>query len=168
MSLNFDTETIRRLRDALLAGSRAESTSSPGDAESASDRLQASMERAAPFVETMYLVMIADGQVERAEKQAIMGAISLLTHGLLQQSALDSILAASAGEVERHGVEARLQMIGAKISADRQDREIAFTLAAAVAMADEQLALQEGSLLESIAEWYGISHKRCNEILQQL
>ncbi len=167
MTLTIDTTTIRRLRDALLAGSEAAAEQAADAAGKTNDRLQASIERAAPFVETMYLVMIADGQVQPAEKAAILGALSLLTHGYLDLQALERILEDSEAEVARHGVIARLQKIGSRVSARRQDREIAFTLAAAVALADNNVASQEHSLLESIAEWYGISEMRCRELLEQ-
>lgn len=168
MALDLDTATIRRLRDALLASGRADEKVLESAAASTEDRVQASVNRAAPFIETMYLVMVADGQADAAERDAIMGALSMLTHGFLDRTALDTILAQSEAAVAQSGVEARLQMIGARVGASRQDREIAFTLAAAVAMADEQVAGQEHALVQSIAEWYGLSGKRCRELLQQL
>ncbi len=166
--MNIDTETIRRLRDALIANGRLEAVRAESDADGMMDRMQASINRVAPFVETLYLVMIADGHIESREKEAITGAISMLTHGFLAENALVGILQASEAEVSRCGVEGRLQMLGAILSADRQDREIAYTLAAAVALADNTLAQQEGSILDSIAEWYGVSQRRREEILRQL
>ncbi|MCB1672152.1 MAG: TerB family tellurite resistance protein [Gammaproteobacteria bacterium] len=167
MPLKIDTETIRRLRDALIAKGQLEADQDGDSNVNVANQVEASMKRVSPFVETLYLVMIADGLIENSEKEAIRGAISLLTHGFLNQQALDTIMESCESEVSQHGVEARLQKIGTIVSADRQDREIAFTLAAAVALADHDLASQEGSLLESIAEWYGVSERRREEILQQ-
>lgn len=168
MAIDIDTTTIRRLRDALITNGRLEASPESLSDKVIEDRLQASMARAAPFVETMYLVMVADGHEQESEKEAILGAVSMLTHGCLNIAELEKILQVSKQEIARQGVEGRLQVIGAQISADRQDREIAFTLAAATALADGHLASEEDTLIESIAEWYGISQKRCNEILQQL
>lgn len=167
MTFNIDTQTIRRLRDALIENGRLGSDV-PDSGQANDDRQQTAINRVAPFVETMYLVMIADGHEADTEKEVILGALSMLTHGFLDSTALDSIVEHSAKATENQGVEQRLQTIGAQISAQRQDRETAFTLAAAVALADEQLDHREDSLIESIAEWYGVSTKRCNEILQQL
>ena len=69
--------------------------------------------------------------------------------------------------VGEQGVGARLQAVGGRICADRTDRETAFTLAAAVALADNRLLDEESLLVGSIAEWYGISDRRCAQILQQ-
>jgi tellurite resistance protein len=168
MTLQIDTETIRRLRDALIAGGRLDEPNEIPASDTSRGRRKASVGRVAPFVETMYLMMIADGHSLESEREAILGALSMLTHGFLDQSDLAGILSDSEAEAQRQGVEARLQAIGAQISASRQDREIAFTLAAAVAIADDEIAGQEHSLIESIAEWYGLSTRRCNEILQQL
>jgi tellurite resistance protein len=60
-----------------------------------------------------------------------------------------------------------LQAIGNHICADRSDRETGFTLAAAVALADDKVVAEESSLLASIAEWFGLSSRRSREILQQ-
>ncbi|MBT8147013.1 MAG: hypothetical protein KJN90_09175, partial [Gammaproteobacteria bacterium] len=135
MAIDIDTTTIRRLRDALITNGRLETSPDERSDKVIEDRLQASMARAAPFVETMYLVMVADGHEQESEKEAILGAVSMLTHGCLNVAELEKILHTSKQEIARQGVEGRLQVIGAQISADRQDREIAFTLAAATALA---------------------------------
>jgi len=131
MPLVLDTTTIRRLRDALIENGRLTNPEST-TTDATEDRRQASINRAAPYVETMFLMMIADGHRADAEQDAIVGALAMLTHGFLNQSDLEQIMAASESEVERHGVESRLQTIDARIGASRQDREIAFTLAAAL------------------------------------
>jgi hypothetical protein len=70
--------------------------------------------------------------------------------------------------VAEFGVNHCLRDIGVRLSADRLDRETAFTLAAAVALADRHLLEQESSLMLSIAEWYGVSGKRAMQLLQQV
>ncbi len=163
--MNIDTETIRRLRDGLIQRGA-------GDGEPAA-RLpeayqQAVLERFAPFAETMFLMMQIDGHTDGAELEAIRGAMKVLTDGALGHAVLDDIFDQSAREVARQGVEARLQAVGARLSVDRADRETAFSLAAAVALADNRLEDVELTLIGSIAEWYGISGKRSREILEDL
>ena len=115
----------------------------------------------------MYLMMMVDGQMSANEQVAINGALKVLTRGLLDAPALQQILQHCERQARQSGVEARLESIGSRICADRVDRETAFSLAAAVAIADHALHDGERSLLQSIAQWYGISSKRCTQILQQ-
>jgi uncharacterized tellurite resistance protein B-like protein len=167
--MNIDTVTIRRLRDALLASGREKD---PGHVETGfpqddAGRKQAALLRVAPFVETMYLMMAADEELCEAEEQAVRGALKVLTHGMLDDASLELLLADCEAMVQEQGVQARLQAVGARVCADRTDRETAFSLAAAIAMADNKLVNAESLLVDSIAEWYGISGRRCAEILQQ-
>lgn len=165
--MNIDTNTIRRLRDGLVSrgGSLNSGTLA---AEVSTPYQQAVLERFAPFAETMYLMMLIDKHADSVELDAITGAMQILTDGALNSDDLNDIFKRSARETKAHGVEGRLQFIGAKLSADRVDRETAFSLAAAMAIADNKLERVEVSLMESIAEWYGISSKRCHELLQDL
>ena len=162
--MHIDTQTIRRLRDALMEGGRLDSGS---PATSNSNASQASMSRVAPFVETMYLVMIADGDQDDDEKAVIRGAMRTLAGDLLDDASFDGLLAACGERLQEQGVEARLQAIGQRICADRVERETGFSLAAAVALADQQVAAEETELLTSIAEWYGVSSRRSHELLRQ-
>lgn len=168
MNLELDTATMRRLRDALIAGGKLQATADVTDTPALDERALASIRRVEPFAETMFLMMMADGEAAETEKDAIRGALLLLTHGYIQPAVLDDILHNCEAIVASQGVERRLQMIGARLSADKQDRETAFTLAAAVAVADATVASTESNLIDSIAEWYGICNRRRAEILQQL
>jgi len=164
--MNIDTQTIRRLRDALVANGRL--TAANSDTVEIESQSQASLQRVAPFAETMYLMMMVDGKAATEEREAIRGALQMLTHGLLNSNSLDDILRRCETVVQEFGVERRLQAIGAQLSADRLDRETAFTLAAVVAMADKQVLESESLLVQSIAEWYGVSSSRCRVILQSV
>jgi tellurite resistance protein len=165
--MNIDTNTIRRLRDGLVKRG-----SISNDAELDADMpvlyQQAVLERFTPFAETMYLMMLIDGHADSVELDAIRGAMQILTDGTLDNEVLNGVFKRCAKKAEEYGVEGRLQFIGAHLSTDRVDRETAFSLAAAVAIADNKLEEVEIALMESIAEWYGISSKRCKEILQDL
>ena len=162
--MDIDTQTIRRLRDALIEG--GVQPAGVNTAASGPGR-RASLERVAPFVETMFLMMEADGHHDANEEAAIRGAMRTLTRSLLDDAELDSLLETCALRLAEQGVEARLQALGNRICADRVDRETGFTLAAAIALADSEVAIEESALLVSIAEWYGISARRRREILGQ-
>jgi uncharacterized tellurite resistance protein B-like protein len=167
--VEIDTNTIRRLRDALLTSGQAKQSPMDGPAGAAriESMSQASEHRVSPFVETMYLMMTSDGEMDATEYDVIRGALKVLTHGLLDESALERILTNCETQAREQGVEARLQAVGSRICGNRADRETAFTLAAAVALADDRLLDEELRLVGSIAEWYGISERRCAQILQQ-
>lgn len=166
--MDIDTATVRRLRDALLVcGQQEGSVRADGGARPRDRGRQAALERVAPFVETMYLMMMVDGEADGQERIALRGALLALTDGLLESEVLDELLQRCCLAVAEQGVEARLQAIGSRICANRQDRELAFTLAAAVALADGAVADEESLLVRSIGEWFGVSTRRCHEILQQ-
>jgi tellurite resistance protein len=158
--VNIDTRTIRRLRDALLDSGRLSASGGTGASEAAKNRV-------APFVETMFLVMVADGHDDDDEVAVLRGAMRTLAGDSLTDADFDLLLRHCRMQVEAQGVEARLQAIGQRISGDRIERETGFSLAAAVALADDRVAAEESSLLAAIAEWYGLSARRSQEILEQ-
>lgn len=171
MKRDFDNTTIRRLRDVLVNNGKLinkQADNLPQDGLDSTERQQASIKRVSPFAETMFLVMMADGSADQSERDAIQGALQLLTHGFIDQTQLAELITRFEQDIDNHGVESRLQSLGAQLSADRQDRETAFTLAAAIAVADEKVEQQENALIDSIAEWYGISGVRRRAILQQV
>lgn len=169
MSLEVNTATIRRLRDALIEnGQLAAAKKSEADPIPMGPREEATLKRVAPFAETMYLMMMADGEADKAEMDAIRGAFAMLTDGFIEPSTLDQLWQGFDDTTTAQGVEFRLQSLGAQLSADRQDRESAFTLAAAVAVADNQVVAGETDLMSNIAEWFGISNKRAKAIIQQV
>jgi hypothetical protein len=86
---------------------------------------------------------------------------------VLREPELEQIIKRCEALAREQGVEARLEAVGSRLCADRMDREMAFSLAAVVALADQTLAREELRLIDSIAQWYGISSHRCAQILQQ-
>ena len=165
--MDIDTGRIRRRRDALVEGGRVDAAADLDGDRPASRGALASLERVAPFVETMYLMMMADDEGGALERDAIRGAMRVLTHGLLQDSELEELLQRFETLLHEQGAEVRLQAIGSRICADRVDRETAFSLAAATALADNKVVTEESLLVASIAEWFGVSSKRCRELLQE-
>jgi hypothetical protein len=159
----MDTQTVRRLRDALLEVGRPGEAVRPGPTVGR----EASLRRVEPFLETMYLVMMADGHVDDAEQSAIRGALRILTQDLIDTASLDTLLQVFAARLSEQGREFRLQAIGNRICANRRDRETAVTLAAAVALADDAVTGEEGDLVASLGEWFGVSRRRCLELLAQ-
>lgn len=162
--MNIDTRAIRRLRDYLLTHPEpVEPADSAGD-----DRqpiASAMTRRIEPFAETMFLVMMADGDPGKDERRALLGALTVLTEGQISAPQLEALLERFAADAVREGVEARIARLGARLGADRDERETAFTLAAAIALADDHVHAHENHALALIREYYGISDQRMATLL---
>ncbi len=165
--MNVDTAAIRHLRDHLL------STVAGDDAtirDSASETVSrdAIRQRVEPFAETMYLVMVADGDPASVEHRALMAAIDVLTDSQLSAADVDIMVTQFERNVRRDGGEARLAEIGARFGGDRTDRETAFMLGAVVALADDRIDVRENLALEWIKDYFGISKGRMDALLQTI
>ena len=164
ISMEIDTKAIRRLRDGLLRSEPPDRVDGVSEGETA-ERELAMLTRIKPFAETMYLVMMADGQSDAGERRAVMGALQLLTDGHLSTPALEKLLDLFARDASEQGAEARLMKIGSILGGDREGRETAFALAAAVALADSRVEVSENRVMAWVQEYFGISARRSAEIL---
>ncbi|NIP13548.1 MAG: hypothetical protein GWM88_01925 [Pseudomonadales bacterium] len=161
--MNIRTDAILRLRDHLLS-------SAPESAGRSADEQPGEVvrKRVEPFAETMFLVMLADDEQADSEHDALVVAVDMLTDGLMGRDAVDALLAEFAERVRQEGREGCVARIGAWLSADRDDREMAFTLAAVIALADDRVEVEENEVLDLIRTYYGISNRRMEAILGTL
>lgn len=172
--MRIETATIRRLRDALLqSGRRPDAVLSPAYETLAragllSEDEEAALSRIDPMAETLFLMISADGRVTASERDAVRGAIRGLTGNLLRDGTIDVMLQQYERKVADEGREARLRSIGRLLGGQKSDAEGAFALAAAVALADDQLAREEQELVNQLATWFGITAERASSILDQL
>src|SRR5262245_46793598 len=172
--MKIETATIRRLRDALLQSGRRPSTVMSSAYEVLtrqgllSPEESAALSRVEPLAETMFLMMAADGKVAEPERDAVRGAIRGLTDNLLRSGTIKVMLEIYEGRLKEQGREARLREIAESLADEPHEAEGAFALAAAVALADDDVADEENSLINQLAEWFQISEERANEILDQL
>ncbi len=172
--MKIQTATIARLRDALLQSGRRPSLV----ASSAYETLTreglltpeeiGSIDRVEPLAETMFLMMAADGTLAETEREAVRGAIRGLTDNLLRTGTINVMLETYAQRLSGSGRDARLQEIAQTIAEDPSEAEGAFALAAAVALADDQVSDEENAFINQLAEWFGIGEERAAEILDQL
>jgi len=165
--MNIDTRAIRRLRDYLLTHPEPvePADSAGGERQPAASAM---IRRIEPFAETMFLVMMADGDPGEGERRALLGALTVLTEGQISAGQLAAMLDRFAADAAREGVEARIARLGAYLSADRDERETAFTLAAAIALADDHVHAHESHALALIREYYGISDQRMAALLDTI
>lgn len=160
--MNVDTAPIRRLRDHLL-----EPLVSSSPAASAPSQ-QVLLRRLEPIAEIMYLVMMADGYPAPPEKRVLHAALMMLSGGHLSDGEATAVLDRCDLQARAEGAEARLRHIGARMSADPGDRELAFVLAAVAALADDQVVATEDRVLGLAKDVLGLSDRRAAEILGQL
>lgn len=172
--MRIETATIVRLRDALLqSGRRVSTVVSPAYETLARQGLlspeeTAALDRIDALGETMYLMMAADNQVNDAERDAVRGAIRGLTGNLLRSGTIDVMLTNYAIRLKQQGRDARLQEIAEQLSEVPIEAESAFSLAAAIAMADDNVADEENAFINQLAEWFGLSPERAEAVLDEL
>jgi len=172
--MRIETSTIRRLRDALMqSGARDSGVHSPAYETLAragvlTDEENIAVNRVGPMAETMFLMMTADGKITDSETTAILGAIRGLTDGHLHDGTIKVMLERYGEMAVAQGRETRLRAVADQLADRPAEAENAFTLAAAVALADNEVADEERSLLEQLATWLGIKPDRAAVILAEL
>jgi tellurite resistance protein len=172
--MKLKTKTILRLRDALLQSGRRPSFVASSAYETLtregllSPEELGALSRVEPLAETMFLMMAADNKVTDSERDAVRGAIRGLTDSGLRTGTINVMLETYQKRLEAEGREERLREIAETIAEEPTEAESAFALAAAVALADDEVADEENSLINQLAEWFGISPERTAQILDQL
>jgi uncharacterized tellurite resistance protein B-like protein len=170
--MELDPDALLRLRRALRERGRA-SLAPPGPAsepvvlEDVSEETRAAIERVGPLCELLYLVMSADGTRSRAERDTLRGAVRALTDGGLRGAVIDAMLARFDQALAREGQAARLTHVAARLSADRADAETAFSLAAALALADAGVDRRELDLLDELGDQLGLSRERMQALIDR-
>ena len=172
--MKIETATIRRLSEALLQSGRRPSVVLSSAYETLtregmlSPEESAALTRVDPLAETMFLMMSADGKIADEERDAVRGAIRGLTDNLLRSGTINVMLENYEKRLAEQGRDARLHEIAEEISEEPSEAEGAFALAAAVALADDEIADEENEFINQLADWFGIADDRAAEILDQL
>jgi uncharacterized tellurite resistance protein B-like protein len=165
MTWQLAPDALRTLRDTLLergVPSLRVGPPAPGNSSPESESLLA---RVSPFLELLYLTMVADGACEEGERRLLRGAARTLCGSELSSAAIDALLSVFDASKDAEGVEARLESVANALSADRLDAEAAFTLTAAMALVDQDAFEAEHALLVELAPMLGISSRRARELV---
>ncbi|MEZ4438569.1 MAG: hypothetical protein R3B72_05745 [Polyangiaceae bacterium] len=117
--------------------------------------------------ELMYLMLEADNRVTEAEELVLRGVARELTEGVVRTQTVLALAGECARMLDREGKDARLAAVAKVLAADTASAEAALVLAAAVAMADEEIAVEEHALLHSLAKLLKLDDARANELLRQ-
>jgi len=166
--MDIDTAAIRRLRDELLRHASAPGTAPSRERAPGASEAAAMLRRIEPFAETMYVMMIADGERAVVERAALAGALRVLTEDRIDDPGIEELLDRFEANVARGGAAASLARIGARLGGDREDRETAFTLAAVIALADARIEVSENAMLALVQENFGVSDRRAAALLEAL
>ena len=116
----------------------------------------------------MYLMMTADCHISDVEKEALHGAIRGLSYNSIRTGTLNVMLESFDSKPKAGGRDMRLQEIADALSDNPQEAEGAFTLAAAIALADDSVHDSENEFINQLAEWFGLTEQRANAILDTL
>jgi tellurite resistance protein len=172
--MRVETRTIMRLRDALLQSGRRPSLveSSAFETLARLDLLnpqeRAAVARVDPLAEVMFLMMSADGRITEEERDVMRGAVRGLTNDVLHAGTINVMIETYAKRLAAEGRDARLWQISDQLADTPAEAEAAFTLAAAVAVADRSLADEENALIHQLTEWFRLTPERAQQLLDQL
>jgi tellurite resistance protein len=172
--MKLRTTTILRMRDTLLSSGRRPSmvVSSAFETLAREGLLEpeeaAALNRIEPIAETMFLMMAADDTVTDTERDAVRGAIRGLSNDVIRSGTVRVMLESFEKRLVEHGRDRRLREIAEELSAEPNEAEAAFSLAAAVALADDEVADEENLFINQLAEWFGIDEARASVILDRL
>ena len=170
--MEIRTSTILRLRDALLeSGARKGSVTSSAHRTLFSRSMltkeeNTAIERVTASAESMFLVIAADQQVTDTEFMALRGAIRGLTSDVLSDDIVHLMMEKYARQLLDEGLEQRLQAIAATL--DPIEAQNVFSLAAAVALADDELVAAENLVIEKMRLAYNLTDAQVSSIVGEL
>lgn len=163
--MNINTDAILRLRDYLLddrpSAPLPDATNSTGSSDSMVRRVE-------PFAEIMYLVTAADGHLADREFAALTAALRVLTDDRIGAETIGTMLQGFEQTSAAGSSTARLTYLGARLGMEREDREMAFLLAAAIALADDHVAVEESAIMQELRDALGISERRMRALLDDM
>lgn len=168
MNMDVDTTRIRALRDQLVELSpRSVPPRDPAPrALSGSPEEDAVVARFLPFGELILLVARVDGSIGEREEKAVLGAFVALTGGRVPRATIERVKMVAEERLRFVSPLDRLERVCVEIALSREDAELAFVLASAVALADDTVEPSESELLLLVAECLGISRRRADELVQ--
>lgn len=161
----LSSSTIARLRDQLRTQGMRPSIVPTGPMSPTELMEQQVRAEWNGLVESMYIMMAADGEVSEAERDVLRGALRALSDDTIRSAQLNAMLAEAKERVDAEGPKARLLEVTKELRDDRAKAEVTFVLASAVAFADDAIFDQENELVSELAELLQIDETRANELL---
>jgi tellurite resistance protein len=169
--MELDTPLVLKLRQHLIEvapSSRGPALIRESGAEvpRGSPEEDAIVDRFRPFAQLFYLVASADGEIDEDERHVMRGAFESLTAGRVGAQRIFGLEAELMTQAAAYDREHLLEQVCSALSRDREDAELAFTLAAVVAAANRHVERHEAQLVDQLASWLGVSARRAAELLK--
>jgi uncharacterized tellurite resistance protein B-like protein len=169
--IQLDPKALQQIRDHLLELGAPPSTNFLTAGEDAPDPFGGDPESERRFealFEAMYLMVVADGDVADAEREVLRGAMRTLTANAIRTAHIDKMFAACKERLAGATVAERIAEIAPILKGDKVLVEAAFSLASAIAFADEEIADAENNLINDLAEALDIDADRADELLNAI
>lgn len=167
--IQLKPKTLQRIRDHLLEVGqppsvhfmRAAAEDDPfhGDID-ARRRFEA-------LFEAMYLMVVVDGEVADAEREVLRGAVRGLTDGAVRTVHIQKLFE-HCDQTVKQGIDKRVAAIAPILKEDPALTEAAFSLASAIAFADEEIKDEENELINSLADALELDATAADALLNQL
>lgn len=162
-------KTLARIRDELLEVGQppsvhfmraaAEDDPFAGDPD-AKKRFEA-------LFEVMCLMVMADGKVTDTERDVLRGAVRGLTQHAVRTHHIEKLFD-QCQELAKQGLEARLAAVAPTLKEDPALIDAAFSLAAALAFADDEIEDSENEVINALADALELDGDRATELLNLL
>jgi uncharacterized tellurite resistance protein B-like protein len=169
--IQLDPKTLTRIRDHLLDLGAPPSTKFLTAGEGDADPFGGDPEPESRFgalFETMYLMVVADGDVAAAERDVLRGAMRTLTANSIRTAQIDAMFDTCKEKLDGASIAGRIADIAPILKNDKVLLEAAFSLAAAIAFADEDIHDAENDLINDLAEAFDIDSERADELLNEI
>ena len=174
MPIQIETPAIRMLRDRLLETGGAPSVVATDESVAHADTEEAlggdveAIALLGATIEAMVIMLAADGNVSQAEKDLLRGAVRELTAGGVRSVEIDKLFEAALVRVKEQGADRRLAEAAAVLKKETIASEAAFVLAAAMAVAAQDIADAQNQTMNRFADQLGLEEGRANQLLDEL
>jgi uncharacterized tellurite resistance protein B-like protein len=168
--IRLQPQTLQRIRDHFLEVGQPASVSFLRHREVEDDPFQGDPDAKRRFealFEAMFLMIAADGEVAEEEREVLRGAVRGLTDNAVRTVHIEKLVE-TCKERAKEGTAARLAAIAPTLTEDPALVDAAFSLAAAIAFADQEIKDAENDLINDLAEALGIDGDRADQLLSQL
>jgi tellurite resistance protein len=117
-------------------------------------------------VEAGYLAALADGSVDKAEREILAKAVELLSQGAVIEWETETLLDECATRAEKEGADVRAKKVGEALKELGQP-EAGLLVAAFVARATNGVEKSEAEVLKAIAKAAGLSADKVKTIVKR-
>ena len=117
-------------------------------------------------ITSAFLIAAADGQASEEEYDALLDRLEIL--GGVDRDAIDDKLTAATHKLEASGFEPLIARVAELLSGDRQAADATMMLSLAVALADDDVSMQEREIATQLAAGLGIDAIDLDALLAEI